>query len=125
MKLFESLLIISAFYMVPACSKDLSSRNCEELKNAIIENNNDKVKSEVQKICSAWVYSQQNLNFLADTISSQCDINAIVLCFECIDTLPPITELKLSFTVSGALKSKMIDVSYTSGNEIKVVAVHD
>lgn len=67
-------------------------------------------------------YTAENLNKLAQSISDRCSVVAKVDCFNCIKTLPGMTEVVISFPNSTL--QKIVDISYTASNEMKVVNVH-
>jgi hypothetical protein len=67
-------------------------------------------------------YTAENLDKLAQTITDRCSVVAKVLCFNCIKTFPSMTEVVISFPNS--TQQKVVDISYTSSNEMKVVNVH-
>lgn len=121
----SSVLVLSVVLMT-ACKKH-SSESCEKLKTAIATNNTQDVKGMIGQFINRLPsndYTAQNLNNLAASLS-QCDISATVLCFDCIDTYPGQSEIRLSFTSSGSVIDKTIDVSHSpSDNKMKVVNMH-
>ena len=62
---------------------------------------------------------------LADYLSGQCTMNAIIDCFNCIKTLPSQTEIEVYFISSGAQVQRTIDISYTSTNEMRFSNIHE
>lgn len=125
--------ILFAFFLCSlvliGCKKDSSDLRCQELKQAISENNVASVKTiitDIIKTLPSDIYSEQSVNALAASLSNECGISATVLCFSCIDTLPEQTEITLSYTVSGNTVNKILDISYTaSSHKMKIVNMHD
>ena len=119
---FVTVLLI---VLVSGCKKQ-SSPACEKLKESIATNNTEEVKSRITQFIYSLPstdYTAQNLNHLAASLS-QCNISADVLCFDCIQTLPSESEIRISFNSSGTMVTKTIDISYSPGNKMKVVNMH-
>lgn len=114
--------------ILAGCKKDVSSNNCPELRGGIIANNKEDVGAIIISYIaslSSTIYSQQNLETLAATISANCTINATVACFDCIKTLPSQTEIMLTFVSSGIQVKKTLDISYTPDNKMIFFNMHD
>ena len=106
----------------------MQSVNCEKLNQAILAGNPDETEIELTKIFSglpAGLDTDENFNNLTRAISSQCNINAVVLCHSCIETNPVESEIKLSITYPGTQKDKIIDISYSENKKYVVVGMHD
>src|SRR5689334_14844050 len=56
-------------------------------------------------------YTADNFDKLAKVITDRCSLDAQVPCFNCIKTLPVMTELIISFPNS--MTQKAVDISYT------------
>ena len=67
-------------------------------------------------------YTADNFDKLAKVITDRCSLDAQVPCFNCIKTLPGMTELIISFPNS--MTQKAVDISYTTDNKMKVIGVH-
>lgn len=123
LRIFFALLMLFDY---TSCKKE-HSYSCEELKQAAINNNTERVKEIVTSYITSLPstkYTQSNLEQLARVIS-QCNIAASVSCFDCIKTLPSQTEMALAFSYSGSQTQKIINFSYSGNNEIVVLGVHD
>jgi hypothetical protein len=111
------------------CKKDSSDLRCQELKQAMSENNIANVKTiitDIIKTLPSDVYSEQSVKALTASLSNECGLSAEVLCFSCIQTLPEQTEIRLTFSFSGNTFNKIIDISYTQPtNKMKIVNMHD
>lgn len=122
------LLILIIFFTTIGCKKDSLTPECQKLKDAMALNNRETVKSIILEFIGSLPsqeYTQQNLNALAESLTSQCTISAEVLCFDCIDTLPGQSEIKVSFISSGTLTHKIIDISYSPDNTMKFLNMHE
>jgi len=119
-------LVLLVLFSFTSCKKEHSS-SCQDLKQAAVNNNMDRLKEIVISYISSLPspkYTQPNLDQLAQVIS-QCDIKASVSCFDCVKTLPSQTEMGLIFSYNGTQTQKIIDFSYSDNNEIVVLRVHD
>jgi hypothetical protein len=125
-RLFFTLIIYATLSL--GCKKDFSEKQCQQLKDEMIADNKQEVikllNEKVNQLPSK-IYTEENLNKLAASISDECAITTEVLCFSCIQTLPEQTEIRLSFVNGGTTTEKTIDVSYTSDNKIKIVNMHN
>lgn len=119
--LFLSILLFS-------CKKHKPEQDCLKLPAAISSNNIEQVKTiitlYISKLPSA-TYTEQNLTQLTTTISNQCAISAVVLCFDCIDTLPSQSEIRVSIVSSGSIIKKTIDITYSPDKKMKFGNMHE
>jgi hypothetical protein len=127
MRYLFTLLFLSI--LVQGCKKQKAEpADCIQLSAAITANHIDQAKTSITAFINhlpSDAYTSQNLDQLADSISGQCAITAIVLCFDCIDTLPSQTEIRVSVSSEGSTISKTIDITYTPDNKMKFGNMHD
>jgi hypothetical protein len=105
------------------CTYPLSG--CELLTGSLVNNDIEGVKSQISSLISGLPsreYNAANLDKLVEAISGSCKISARVLCFNCIKTLPPQSEISITF--SNPSVEKIIDLSSTPSNEMKFVNMH-
>ena len=57
--------------------------------------------------------------------STECDIQKDLLCYSCIFTLSPQSEIRISFVSASSIQEQVMDVSYTSNNETTCINMHD
>jgi len=111
-----------------ACTKDdMQPANGDKLQRAILAGNPDDVETEINKVCasiSQSADSENALNDLSNAIISQCKVNAAILCYNCISTLPAQSEIKISINYQGFQKNKVIDIT-KSGNRFLFAGMHD
>jgi hypothetical protein len=116
--------ITTIVFLFMGCSKEnLTDRECTNLKEGIRANDKDRVTKEVNHLLIS--YSKDNLEKMGASISSGCHITATIVCYNCIFTNPPQSELKVSFTLSNTFIEKILDVSYDKNNKMIIVGVHD
>lgn len=119
-----AILLIGLTYLVSGCKKEsFKSLDCAGFRQGIVANKEDKVRSSIAGLLGT--YSRENINKLAKAISGQCNATATAECFECIKTLPPQTEIIVSVTENGTIYRKLLDISYTLQNRMKMVAMHE
>jgi len=124
MKCLTSVLLLSFALFFSSCQREeIRSADCYTLHNALIAKDANQINKAFNNL--SLVYSRENLEKLAENVSGQCEIRATVLCFECIKTYPPQTEMRFSFSHLGATVERIVDLSYTSERRIRVVNVHD
>lgn len=121
--------LLAALLAVSSCKKNgISEQKCSELKKGILADDKAVVGKHVNALIHnlpSSINTQENLNRLAQALSSQCDIIATVLCFNCIETLPAQSEIRLSFSAPGATVSRTMDISYTSDNRMVFSSLHE
>ena|SRR5258706_3453309 len=121
-------LVLSATFLT-GCKKDSTRQLCQELQHGMTTNNFNEVNTAITLFIVKLPsnnYSRENLNALAAYLSGQCSISAQVLCFDCIQTLPPQSEIRLSFTSPGTQTSRTIDISHAPGDtKIKMLNMHE
>jgi hypothetical protein len=121
-------LIVCISFTSLGCKKDSVNNNCEDLKNAMVTDAKDNIKSLINSFISrlpSQAYTEQNINALASSLSNECSISALVVCFDCIATLPTESEIYLTVTSNQSNISTAVDISYTPDNKMKCVGVHN
>jgi hypothetical protein len=122
------LPMIAFFVLFASCKKDTTDNDCEKLKNAIVSNNAEDIKSAVTQFINQLASknnSKENLENLAATLSNKCSLTANLLCFGCIQTLPEQSEIRISILSGSTQLSKTIDISYSPDGLMKIVGVHE
>ena len=118
---------LAVAFLFASCSKDPKAPNpdCDTLKQGLLNEEVSVVTSALATF-SDLSYSEENINALANTLNMTCDVKASVLCFECVQTLPPETEMSFVLTDNtGDSTARVIDITYTTDKRIKFVAVHE
>ena len=123
LKLFSFIAVIS---ILVGCKKEPVG-NCDNLRNAIISGDDETVKSNITGFInklSSKKLTRDNLQALASLISGDCGITTN-MCFECIYTNPPQSEIYMTITTSQSTMYKTADISATSSNKMQCKDVHN
>jgi len=123
------LIAITGFFLLAACKKEkIVTADCQQLQNGITTDNIEEVKTIINKFISnlsSQTYTEQNLNNLVNAIGQQCSATATLLCFDCIQTLPSQTEIRISYPGTGGPVEKTIDITYNTSNKMIFNNLHD
>lgn len=127
--LYTLLLIVFVSLFACGKDKDLRSGACQRLQNAMINDDKQQVIDAIRDYIAGMPskqYTRENIENLLQAIegSQSCSLQAQLLCFDCIHTLPPQTEIRIS-TGGISPTQKTIDLSYDGLNTIVVVNMHD
>jgi len=132
-KFFLFLLVVMALI---SCKKQQNDKamDCNQFKQGIVANSEAAVKAEIEKLCQdlfpvviatdEWGH-RENFVKLAQRISQQCGIDARVDCYACIKTLPPQTEIVVSFMNNGVQVKKTLDITTSSTSRLAFLQMHD
>ena len=125
MKYFGRVLqVFTISLLISGCKKNSDKGfDCDRFKQGVLADDKASVATALGGLLTS--YSRENINQLAEAASRQCNINATVLCFDCIYTNTAQTEIKITFTQDGTTVDKVLDISYSSGNKMTIVGVHD
>ena len=121
-------LIVCICCIALGCKKDKGDNHCEDLKNALVADAKDDIKLLVNTYISqlpSQAYTAQNINALTSSLSKECSISTLVFCFDCVFTLPSMSEIQITVTSTQPTISKVVDISYTPANNMTCVHVHD
>lgn len=114
-----SLFLVGIF----SCKKEMNHPDINRFKTALIQQDVKTFASEVSKTLGN--YSEAGIEESIARISEIYGVTSELVCFNCIKTLPPATEVKFSWMQNGILIEKIVDLSYDSRNRIVVVGIHD
>jgi hypothetical protein len=122
-------IAVAGFFLLVSCKKEkIVMADCQQLQNSITTDNKEEVKKIINKFIaslSSQTYTEENLNALVSAIYGQCGAMATLLCFDCIQTLPSQTEIRISYAgISGSVE-KTIDITYTTSNKIIFHNMHE
>ncbi len=130
----KALYIVILLFLV-SCKKDIiESPDCDRLKTGLAELNENIVKNEVEKLTADLhpeSYSEDpighmlNLQTLSDRISSYCNqLTASVVCYACIETYPPISEILVEFEYEGIPKKIVVDIVTSDEDILRFGGLH-
>jgi hypothetical protein len=120
-------IITSLTFLMVACQKARLKDNCVNLKDAIVNDDVSLARSTVDNIISTLPdahYSQPNLQGLANRLTMDCNLTSEVLCYSCIKTNPPQSEIRISATLAGTVKVSVVDISYSSTHRMTSLNMH-
>ena len=135
--LFLTATLLSIMFL--GCEKGIYNSsfniNCNALQNGIINSDSEAVISEINKLLyglrpvvtsSDPFGHKQNINLLVERINNSClTIRAELVCYACIETNPPQSEIELRTNSSDTEFVKILDI-WTSPDEIlKCRTIHD
>ena len=125
MKVF---LMIGLLVFSFGCRKANLQNSCADLSRAVMSSDIALAKSAIDNIIRSIPssqYTQGNIQNLVNKISGNCNLQAIMICFDCIKTLPSQTEIRITINSGTAPAQKIIDLSYTNSNKMVFHNMHD
>ena len=135
---FILLVVLLLFSHLSSCKKILDSNyyqvDSKNLQNGIINYNSEIVCTEISKLLldlkakpskEDKFGQEDNLNSLIYRINTNCDkVTAELICYACIKTLPPQSELKLSTDSSGVEVAIVLDILTPDDDILSCVRIH-
>ncbi len=124
------LLAVLSFFLVQACTDDEFSDFCF----AVLENDANFVRDEVNDILDHWdpeptqvdgLGHEDNLYRLVDELNEEYCLEAFVLCYACIETAPPQSELLVRVYDGYNIVEKVFDILTPNDGPMTFVAMHD
>lgn len=133
LNLFMTLVIaLSSLY---GCKKDspAASERCEKLVQALGEEDKDALREQIDAIIAglklqspaAFTGQQEDMNRFVAKLNECSDLEATLICLWCIDTLPPQTEIKVTFSWNGVQITRIIDLIQVTGSGFRFASVHE
>jgi hypothetical protein len=131
--LWMVIIIIASVPM--SCEKTNNSIiNCTNLKNAILNQDESAIKSEVSiltldlkpnpTIDDEWGHLE-NLELLIDRLNQCNEINAELFCYCCIYTYPPQSEILVKTNSNGQQIQKIFDILTPKDSILVYLRMHD
>lgn len=115
--------IITITLLLASCKKDELTRvDCNRLKKGLLAEDVKMVSFALRHQLGS--YSGQNINKLSESLSGRCNISVADVCFDCVHTYPAQTEIRVSIQQSGTLIKKVIDISPTDADRMRIVNIH-
>ena len=121
-RLFSLLIMIGCCSIIRSCDKD-SMCSSNKFTEALHASNVSLVSKEVQGLLKQ--YSESNLNSFASSLTSKYQVKATVLRFDCVQTNPEQTEIKIQYDFQGGQQQRILDVSKDHANMMKLVSIHE
>jgi hypothetical protein len=105
----------------------VNSSACEVFKTDLINEDINHLKTTLQDYADqlpSRKYSKENLFKLADIIKEHCDLVIEQVCVDCIYTLPPQSDIMLTFVLNQKTFSRRLDLAPSNQHEIIFLNVH-
>ena len=128
-------LALATFLILSACKKDNTrTSSCEQLKNGLLTNDINLVKQQFETLLASYTPNhtaqdtyghKANLDNLVVQLNGDCAFTARMDCYNCIKTLPPQSEIKITVAAGSTQVQRIIDLSYDNSNRLVFRNMHD
>lgn len=128
---FYAFLLVA----VIGCSKEKSEpADCKNLKQGLENRDNKLVAAEIDQLAAGTItitafidmrVQRENFDRLLERLNSNCKMTAEEVCFNCIDTYPQMSEIRVSFWSGGQRIERIIDVYMMPDSQIRFAAIHE
>ncbi len=125
----SSLLTISVFFLLLSCKQDVET--CESLRAHLIAFDVSEVKSDLDVWLNELVPDQedpaihlQNLNAFIQRLENDCMLEGNIVCFACIETNPPQSEIRIVLDSSGYQTHRILDIMTPSDKVMTIRDIH-
>ena len=128
------LLCFSCLTCKKVFETDLFQLNCNNFQEGLINSDSEMVCEEISKLLydlhpeessDDKFGHRENFNILIERINTNCDnVSAELICYACIETNPPQSELKLSTDSSGVEISRILDVRTPEDEILSCIRLH-
>ncbi len=131
----KKILFFATLIILTTCKKDvIESPDCELLQTGLAELNDEIVKSEIEKLTADLhphpfaedlIGHMQNLQTLADRLGGDCNqLTTSIVCYACIETYPPTSEILVEFEYEGVINKVIIDIVTSDSDILRFGGVH-
>ena len=138
---YVSVLITFLWIFILSCQRDYDILNvnwynldCDNLKIGIINMDDDIMKFEINKLTTDLKPNKtdddrfghtENLDLLINRLNIHCDkISSELLCYACIYTNPPQSEILVTTDSAGTMVNRVIDISTPDDDILSYVRMH-
>ncbi|HEX2845386.1 MAG TPA: hypothetical protein VHN59_02470 [Chitinophagaceae bacterium] len=128
------LLLIIISVLAFGCDKD-DSKRCEGLRIAVQNGDVAMVKNIVNRLASdlhAQVSTATDPDghhntylTLIDRLNNECDVNAVGVCYACIDINPVTSEIKLTIPLGTGWVTRIIDLALDGEGRLVCTGMHE
>lgn len=133
--IFIAFLVQSCDNVIDGTDKEWLKFKCSDFKVGIEKMDLDIVKFEINKLVKDLkpkvttrdkFGQKENINLLIERLSTLCnDINTELLCYACIETNPPQSEILVIVDSSGTSVNRVIDIMSPADSNMFCVGIHD
>ena len=137
MKLLRLVKVSILLICLNGCERDDLEFNidCDSLVEGIINMDSEAVRAEINELtvdlkpsttADDNIGHRKNFDLLINRINTYCEeINAYMICYACIKTLPAQTEIAITVDSSGFPVTRTIDISTPDDNVLHCIRVHE
>ena len=129
-----AFLIISLLLLLAACEDDSLDADCTLLIDALVHDDNETLKAEVDKLTVGLTPQiteedpfghRENMNTLIDRLNAQCKyVEASLFCYACVETLPVQSEITVLVDSAGTQVCRIIDIVTHEEETLSFSSVH-
>lgn len=125
-------LLASVLFL--SCRKDREGVNnfsCDGVARALTNGNVQNLRDILEPMMSSFEavtsedQAQAQLMAVVEFLDECPNLEASLLCFECIHSLPPQSEISVKITTGVTSVIKIIDISRDNTGKFRVVAIHE
>lgn len=130
---FSAFLLLVCLAILVSCH-DRADVICDEIQTGLVTYD----LAKVQEFLQPWLdelpprngyYDSsehgENLHVFQNRLNEVCDLNALVLCHACIETLPPQSEIRIGVDSSGHEIFRVIDLLTPEDDVMTIRAIHN
>lgn len=133
------LIVLFLSVCIPSCDKIVDSTDdnldCDNLKMGIMNMDSEIVKLEINKLVAGLkpnktvsdnIGQKENIELLINRLNTQCnDINSELICYACIKTNPPQSEILVRTDSVGIAINRVIDIFTPSDANLVCRGIHE
>jgi hypothetical protein len=126
---FLFLLIGCMFILLLSCKED--EETCESLRADLIEFKVSEVKNELDSWLGELLPDQEdpdvhlhNLQSFIHRLENDCMLEGSIVCFACIETYPPQSEIRIIVDSAGHQTHRILDVLTPSDSVMTIQNIH-
>jgi len=116
------VIFISLFFI--GCNKDSED---SEQPNTFMEDlhakDAEKANAQIQTLLKP--YSETNMQSFANSLSARYPLTIVIICYDCVLTIPRFTEIKIEYTYSGVKEQRYLDILPDRNKKMYLAAVHE
>jgi NCAIR mutase (PurE)-related protein len=132
--LYLTIIILFSFSCEQKDNSSETDLNCENVKGGIINTDNAIIKTEISKLTTdlnpkptandEWGHSA-NFTTLITRLNACNQITAVSVCYACIKTLPPISEILVKTDSAGVQVQRYLDLKTSAESNLEIIAIHN
>jgi hypothetical protein len=126
--------ILSCKKTIVSSNNDLKKIDCDKLKIGIMSTDSKIVKLEINKLVTDLkpiktsndnIGQKENVDIVINRLNTLCnELNAELMCYACIETLPVQSEILLSMDSIGTTISRVIDIWTPENSILNFIRIH-